>query len=92
VHRKPIFFLEFVFLVLAVIVPIVLVLQAGYDTDNSIIVQNPTGMQTNGNISKTPETQGNTPNIPIAIIAAFVFVSLFGVTLYYGIRHVHPDH
>ena len=92
-HRKPIFFLAGVFLVIAVVAPVVLILLAENDPNKWIIVQNPVGQQTNGNISIIPETQGIPQStFAMAAIIATVFVSLFAVTVYYGMRHTHPEH
>ena len=45
-HRKAIFFLAGIFLVLALVVPpIILVLQSDNDLDNYIISQNPNGLK-----------------------------------------------
>ena len=55
-HRKAVFFLAGVFLVVALVVPpVVLLLQADNDLDNYIIAQNPSGHQTGGNVTLTPE-------------------------------------
>jgi len=95
-HRKAVFALAGVFLVIALIVPpIVLVLQADKDLDNYIVSQNPNGLQTNGNVTiLTPaELQENHNNTFIIVaIVEVVFASLFAVTLYYGINHPHPEH
>jgi len=92
-HRKPIFFLAGVFLVVAIVAPIVLILLAENDPNKWIIVQNPAGQQTNGNISIIPTTGGIPQStFEVAAITAIVFVSLFAITLYYGIKHTHPEH
>ncbi len=95
-HRKAVFFLAGVFLVVALVVPpIVLILQADKDLDNYTIIANPNGLQTNGNITTlTPaEIQENHTNTFIIVtIVEAVFVTLFAVTLYYGINHPHPQH
>jgi hypothetical protein len=94
-YRKAVFFLAGVFLVVALVVPpIILVLQADKDLDNYIISQNPTGHQTNGNITTlTPaEIQENHNNTFITVIVVeVVFVSLFAVTMYYGINYPNPN-
>jgi hypothetical protein len=92
-HRKSIFFLAGIFLVVALVVPpIILVMQTDKDLDNYIVSQNPNGMQTGRNATiLTPEElqeNHNTTFVLVAIIEV-VFVSLFAVTLYYGINH--PD-
>ena len=96
-HRKAVFSLAGVFLAVAIALPIAfLFLQVNNGLNNLIIIQNPTGTQTNGNISSVPtsqEIQQNNQLILIAFTAAEVlFVLLFTVTVYYGIKHVHPTH
>lgn len=95
-HRKAVFFLAGVFLVVALVVPpVVLLLQADNDLDNYIIAQNPTGHQTNGNVTTlTPEELQENHNKIFIVVAAIevIFVALFVVTLYYGINHPHPEH
>ena len=95
-HRKAVFFLAAVFLVVALVVPpIILLLQADNDLDNYIISQNPTGHQTSGNVTTlTPEELQENHNTIFIVVAAIevIFVALFVVTLYYGINHPHPEH
>ncbi len=94
-HRKAIFFLAGIFLIVALVVPpIVLIMQADHDLDNYTIVSNPNGLQTNGNITLTPaELQENHNNtFIIVLIVEVVFVTLFAVTMFYGINHSHPKH
>ena len=93
-HRKPIFVLAGVFLVIALIVPPVLyILQADNDLDNLIILQNPNGIQTNGNVTIPQETTENHANTNlIVIVVEVVFALLFVVTMYFGIKHTHPEH
>jgi hypothetical protein len=95
-HRKAVFALAGVFLAIAIVVPMVLlVLQADNDLDNLIIIQNPAGMQTNGNISSfNPQDiqESHEYTLIIVLVVEVVFISLFAVTVYYGIKHVHPYH
>ena len=95
-HRKTVFFVAAIFLVVALVVPpVVLILQADHDLDNYIIVSNPNGLQTNGNITTlTPaELQENHNNtFIIVLVIEVVFVTLFAVTMFYGINHSHPKH
>ena len=93
-HRKAVFFIAGVFLVVALVVPpVLLILQSDHDLDNFIIAQNPNGLQTNGNITITDEIgENNQSTYTIAAVIEVVFVSLFAVTLYYGINHKHPEH
>ncbi|MDR0372498.1 MAG: hypothetical protein LBI79_02895 [Nitrososphaerota archaeon] len=97
-QQKRIFALAGVFLAVAIVVPVVvLTLQA----TNLIIPQNPSGMETGDEL---PETGGGLPSVPpkqvppnnnttlllIVLVVGVVFVSLFVVTIYYGIKHVQP--
>ena len=95
-HRKVIFLLAGIFLIVALVAPpVILILQADNDLDNYIITQTPNGLQTSGNITTlTPaELQENhNTNLIIVAIIEVVFVSLFAVTLYYGLNHSHPEH
>ena len=87
-HYKKIFALAGVFLVIAIIVPIVIFYFEG--ANDLIIIQNPNGMQTGGNFQQVQTTHTN--NLIIVIVVDLVFISLFIVTMYYGIRHIHPTH
>jgi hypothetical protein len=92
-HRKPIFFLAGIFLVIAIVAPVALILLAENDPNKWIIVQNPNGQQTNGNISIVPATKAIPQStFEMAAIIATVFISLFAVTVYYGVKHAHPKH
>jgi hypothetical protein len=93
-HYKKIFALAGVFLAVAIIVPVVIFsLQAQNDL---IVIQNPNGMQTGGNNNATANFQqtqtAHTNNLIIVLVVDVVFVSLFIVTMYFGIRHIHPSH
>jgi hypothetical protein len=93
-HRKAVFFLAGIFLVVALVVPpILLILQADNDLDNYIVSQNPNGLQTNGNVTITDEiSENHQTTFTIVAIIEVIFVILFAVTLYYGINHPHPEH
>jgi ABC-type spermidine/putrescine transport system permease subunit II len=95
-HRKAVFVLAGVFLVVALIVPpVMLVLQSDNDLDNYIISQNPNGLQTNGNVTiLTPDElkENHTNTFILVAIVEVIFVVLAVVTLYYGINHPHPEH
>jgi len=91
-QNKLYFALAGVFLAIAIVVPmVVLVTQAENDLDNYIIIQNPAGMQTNGNVSvpSISEVQEKHQNSYI-IIAAVEAVSLplFLAMIYLGINHI----
>ncbi len=92
-HHKPVFALAGVFLAVTIVVPTVLLaLQA---QNQLIIIQNPAGMQTSGNVSSINPQQIQQSYIDTLIIVGIVevvFVALFVVTMYYGIKHVHPYH
>jgi hypothetical protein len=93
-HNKGIFALAGVFLAVALVMPIVFFVFSNQIND-LIVVQNPTGTQTNGNSTGfTPqnvaENSGNT--LVILVVIEVIFISLFIVTAYYGIKHVHPYH
>jgi hypothetical protein len=87
-HYKKTFALAGVFLAVAIVVPIVIFYLEG--ANDLIIIQNPVGMQTSGNFQQLQTTHTN--NLIIIIVVDVVFVSLFIITMYYGIRHVHPSH
>ena len=95
-HRKATFLLAGIFLVVALVVPpIMLVMQTMTDLDNYIVSQNPNGMQTNGNATiLTPKElqENHTTTFILVAIIEVIFVSLFAVTLFYGINHPHPKH
>lgn len=95
-HRKAVFILAGIFLVIALVAPpVILILQADNDLDNYIIAQTPNGLETSGNITTlTPAELQETHNTTLIIVAIIevVFVSLFAVTLYYGLNHPHPEH
>ena len=93
-HRKAVFFLAGVFLVVALVAPpIILILQADRDLDNYIVTQTPNGLQTNGNITTTSQIEeSHQATFILVLVIEVVFVSLFVVTLYYGINHPHPQH
>jgi hypothetical protein len=92
-HYKKTFALSGVFLAVAMIVPTVLFsLQAQNDL---IVIQNPTGIYTGGNITGSALAQvqaSHFNNLIIVLIVELVFLSLFVVTMYFGIRHIHPTH
>ena len=93
-HRKAVFFLAGIFLVVALVVPpVLLILQADNDLDNYIVSQNPNGLQTNGNVTITDEIgESHMTTFTIVAVIEVIFVTLFSITLYYGINHTHPEH
>ncbi len=93
-HKKPVFVLAGIFLAVALIVPpVILLIQSDQDLDNYIIVRNDPGLVTSGNttfISEVNERHQN--NFLIVAVTEVIFLPLFLVTLYLGIRHTHPEH
>ncbi|MDR0470184.1 MAG: hypothetical protein LBH79_00470 [Nitrososphaerota archaeon] len=92
-HHKGIFVLAGVFLAVALVVPVVVfILQA---PDGLIITENPSGMETGGDLPTVPVQpvqQGYVMTLFVVIVVEVVFISLFIVAIYYGIRHVHSYH
>jgi len=94
-HRKRIFALAAVFLIIALVVPPVLVIVQANNTIYKYIIPgtNPTQGSPSVTITITPqERQSYNMAIITAAIIEVVFIILFVVTIYYGIRHTHPDH
>jgi ABC-type spermidine/putrescine transport system permease subunit II len=90
--HKAFFALAVMFLIVAIVLPVVILLmQPGNSLDNNIIIQNPSGMQTEGNVSLPTSEQTQQQQTTTLIIAAVevVFISLIVVTLYYGLK-THP--
>ncbi len=96
VHRKATFALAGVFLAIAFLVPMaILLLQASTDLQNITIIQNPKGLQTNGNVTLPTNQEiqdAHMTNLIIIAVVGTVFIVLFAVTIYYGIKHTHPEH
>jgi len=94
-HRKLVFSLAAVFLVVALVVPPVIVILQTNNTVYKYIVPgtSPTQGSTNITITITPQERENYNNAIIyALIIAVVFIVLFAATIYYGINHTHPEH
>ena len=92
-HRKAIFALAGIFLIIALTVPPVLfVIQADKDLDDFIKVQNNQGLVTSGNVTITPDeiSENHTNTFIASAVIEAVFIPLFAVALYYGINHPHP--
>ncbi len=93
-HRKPIFILAGIFLAVALIVPpVILLIQSDQDLDNYIIVRDDPGLVTSGNTTFINEVnESHQTNLLIVLIFEVIFLPLFLVTMYYGIKHTHPEH
>jgi hypothetical protein len=93
-HYKKTFAIAGIFLAVAIIVPAVIFsLQAQNDL---IVIQNPYGLQTGGTGNVTTNFQqvqtSHTNNLIIVLVIEVVFTLLFIMSMYYGIRHIHPTH
>jgi len=94
-HRKSVFAIAAVFLVIALVVPpVIVILQTNNTIYKYIIPGNyPTQEANNITITITPQEQSNYNNaIIIAAILEVIFIVLFVVTIFYGINHTHPEH
>jgi len=95
-HRKVVFALATVFLVVALVVPPTLVILQTNNTIYKYIIPGTSPVQagpTNITITITPQERTNFNNaIIIAVIIEVVFILLFVVTVFYGINHTHPEH
>ena len=94
-HRKRTFALAAVFLVMALVVPPVLVILQANNTIYKYIIPgtNPAQGSPTITITITPqERQAYDIVIISAGIIEVVFIILFVVTIYYGIKHTHPEH
>ena len=94
-HRKKIFLLAAVFLVVALVVPPVLVILQADNTIYKYIIPGvgPTQGSDNITITITPTERSNYNNaIILAAIIAVIFILLFAITMFYGINHTHPEH
>jgi hypothetical protein len=88
-HRKAVFALAGVFLAIALIVPpIALITQADSDLDNYVKQQNNPTHSTGEITTFIDELNENHQNTYIIVFTLeTIFVILFAVTVYFGIRH-----
>ncbi len=94
-HRKGVFLLAAIFLVIGLVLPPVLVILQTNNTIYKYIIPgtSPTQESTNITITITPHDRANyNMAITIALIIAVIFIGLFSITLFYGINHMHPEH
>ena len=94
-HRKLVFLLAAVFLVIALVVPPALVILQTNNTVYKYIIPgtNPTQSSDNITITITPTERANYNRaFDEAIIIGVVFIIMFSVTIFYGINHTHPKH
>jgi cytochrome c oxidase assembly factor CtaG len=94
-HRKRTFALAAVFLVVALVVPPVLVVLQTNNTIYKYIIPgtNPAQGSPTITITITPQERETYDMVIItAAIIEVIFIILFVITIYYGIRHTHPEH
>ena len=94
-HRKLVFSVAAVFLVIALVIPPALVILQTNNTIYKNLIPGiyPTQGTTNITITVTPQQRDNFNNAVIAgIIIETIFIVLFAITIYLGINHTHPDH
>ena len=94
-HRKATFLLAAIFLLVALVVPpVLLYMQSDHDVDNYSAAQNPNGLQTNGNITLTPEElrENNSNTFILVAVIEVIFAVLFAITLWFAVKHPHPEH
>jgi hypothetical protein len=94
-HRKKIFLLAAVFLVVALVVPPVIVILQADNTIYKYIIPgvSPTQGSDNITITITPTERSNYNNaVILAAIIGVIFILLFVITMFYGINHTHPEH
>jgi len=94
-HRKPVFALAAVFLVVALVIPPALVILQTNNTIYKYIVPGTSPTQGSTNITITitqTDRQNYNSAVELALIIEAVFIALFAVTLFYGINHTHPEH
>ncbi len=77
-----------------VIPPAVLIYLTSQDFNKYIVVQDNPGHVTSGNTTSNIYQLSQTIQTIYAVTIAVeaVFVVLFAVTVWYGIKHVHPSH
>jgi cytochrome c oxidase assembly factor CtaG len=94
-HRKRVFTIAAVLLVIALVVPPTIVVLAANNSIYKYIIPGTTPTQGSPTI-QIPLTNQERTNFQMAIIIAAVleviFIALFITTIYYGINHTHPEH
>ena len=94
-HRKLVFSVAAVFLIIALVIPPSIVILQTNNTvyKNLIPGTNPTQGATNVTVTVTPQQRDafNT-TIIISLAIEAIFITLFAIMLYLGVNHTHPDH
>jgi hypothetical protein len=94
-HRKLVFSVAAVFLVIALVVPPTLIILQTNNTIYKYIIPGiyPTEGSTNVTITVSPQQQASfNTALTAALIIEAIFVVLFAITIYIGVNHTHPDH
>jgi hypothetical protein len=88
VSKKLFYALALIFLVIGIVAPTaIFVYNASLNQDKSIIVNNPNGQVTDGNVTLAQGfggIQGISNAVPLVI--GIVFFSLFGIMMYLGLK------
>ena len=94
-HRKRVFTIAAVFLIIALVVPPVIVVLAANNSIYKYIIPgtNPTQGSPTIQITLTNQERSNfTMAVIIAAALEVLFIALFITAVYYGINHTHPVH
>ena len=92
-HRKRVFTIAAVFLIIALVVPPAFVVFEVNNTIYKYIIPGTTPVQGTPTITLTnPDAKNYALVIIAAAIIEVIFIALFIVTLYIGINHTHPEH
>jgi len=92
-HRKRVFTIAAVFLVIALVVPPAFVVLEVNNTIYKYLIPGTSPVQGAPTISITnPDARNYAIVIIIAAIIEVIFIALFIFTLYIGINHTHPEH
>jgi len=94
-HRKRVFTIAAVFLIIAVVVPPVIVILSANNSIYKYIIPgtNPTQGSPTMAITLTNQERINFQNaVIIAAVIEVIFLASFIASIYYGINHTHPEH
>ncbi|MGO8805395.1 MAG: hypothetical protein ACLQO7_02160 [Candidatus Bathyarchaeia archaeon] len=94
-HRKRVFTIAAVFLIIAVVVPPVIVILSANNSIYKYIIPgtNPTQGSPTMSITLTNQERTNFQNaVIIAAVIEVIFLASFITSIYYGINHTHPKH
>lgn len=92
-HRKRVFTIAAVFLVIALVVPPAFVVLSVNSTIYKYLIPGVTPTEGSPTIRITnPDARSYTMTILTAALIEVIFIALFIVFLYIGINHTHPQH